>query len=70
MDRQKYVNSQDYRDGYDEGVEAGKYQMEKKIEYASNEIKKILSIFEDKERKAEGAAERSDSCTAAARNIG
>lgn len=54
MDRQKYVHNQDYREGYDEGVEVGREQMKKQIEYASEEIKKILSIFqyaesEDKE---------------------
>lgn len=49
MDRQKYVHNQDYRDGYDEGVEAGRYQMKKQIEYASDEIKKILNAFQDEE---------------------
>lgn len=49
MDRQKYINSQDYRDGYDEGVEDGRKQIKKQIEYASDEIKKILSVFQNTE---------------------
>jgi hypothetical protein len=49
MDRQKYINNQDYRDGYDEGVEAGRTQMKIKIDNLFNEIKKILSVFQDKE---------------------
>lgn len=49
MDRQKYITSKDYRDGYDEGVEAGRIQMKIKIDNLLNEIKKILSVFQDKE---------------------
>lgn len=49
MDRQKYAWNQDYRDGYDDGVEDGREQMKKQIEYAINEIDKILSMFKDEE---------------------
>lgn len=49
MNRRKYLYSQDYRDGYDEGVKDGREQMKKQIEYASEEIKKILSVFQDEE---------------------
>lgn len=53
MDRQKYVWNQDYRDGYDEGVKDGREQIKKQIEvpllHASDEIKKIFSIFKDEE---------------------
>lgn len=49
MNREKYVHNQDYRDGYDEGFENGRKQMKKQIESMSNEIKKILSIFQDEE---------------------
>ena len=31
MDRQKYINNQDYRDGYDEGVENGRKQIKKQF---------------------------------------
>ena len=49
MDRQRYLNNQDYRDGFDEGLEIGREQVKKQIEYASNKIKKILSAFQDAE---------------------
>lgn len=49
MDRQKYINSQDYREGWDDGFKDGREQIKKQIEYASEEIKKILSAFQDAE---------------------
>ena len=49
MDRQRYINNQDYRDGYDEGLEDGKTQIKQQINYISNEIKKMLSVFQNTE---------------------
>lgn len=49
MNRQKYIYSQDYRDGYDDGFENGRKQSKKQIEYAISGIKKILSAFQDAE---------------------
>lgn len=51
MDRQKYINSCDYRDGYDEGVEDGRKQITKKLEYVSDEIKKILITIQNTEKE-------------------
>lgn len=49
MDRQKYITNYDYRDGYDEGVEDGRKQILKKLEYVSEEIKKMLIAIQSTE---------------------
>lgn len=53
MDRARYILNKDYSDGYDEGVKDGREQMKKQIKYASEEIKKILNIFQDTEYRKE-----------------
>lgn len=53
MDRQKYAWNQDYRDGYDEGAKDGREQMKNQIEYARNEIEKILSFLKNIESENE-----------------
>lgn len=47
MDRQKYVNNQDYRDGFDAGIEFGREQIKIQIKHANNELEKILNVFKN-----------------------
>ena len=47
MDRQKYVNNQDYRDGFDAVIEFGKEQIRIQIKHANNELEKILNVFKN-----------------------
>ena len=54
MDREKYINSQDYRDGYDKGVEDGREQIKTQINYVSYEIMKILNTLQDVKEEAKG----------------
>lgn len=49
MDRSRYIWNKDYSDGYDEGVKDGREQMKKQFECISDEIKKILSEFQNAE---------------------
>ena len=47
MDRQKYVNNQDYRDGFDDGIEFGREQIKIQIKHVNNEFEKLLNIFKN-----------------------
>ena len=47
MDRQKYINNQNYRDGFDAGIEFGREQIKIQIKHANNELEKILNVFKN-----------------------
>lgn len=46
MDREKYINNLDYRDGYVDGVEDGKKQMQNEIAYLIDDIMKTLDVYQ------------------------